>query len=101
LGAALLSHSSQMQLQGLMYGGTKVQLGLDDVREIFLAVPPLDEQIRIREEAASQQVKIRALEDKIREAMNRLREYRSALITAAVTGQLDFKKHEKQMEALA
>jgi hypothetical protein len=30
-----------------------------------------------------------------------LREYRSALITAAVTGQLDIPAHEKKMEALA
>jgi type I site-specific restriction-modification system R (restriction) subunit len=30
-----------------------------------------------------------------------LREYRSALISAAVTGQLDIRQHQKQLEALA
>jgi hypothetical protein len=30
-----------------------------------------------------------------------LREYRSALITAAVTGQLDLREHERKVEALA
>lgn len=33
-------------------------------------------------------------------AIDRLREYRAALITAAVTGQLDLRKHEEQMEAI-
>ena len=39
--------------------------------------------------------------DAVEAAIARLREYRAALITAAVTGQLDLRKHEKQMEAIA
>lgn len=29
------------------YGGIKIQLSLDTVRNVWLAVPPLDEQIEI------------------------------------------------------
>jgi hypothetical protein len=36
----------------------------------------------------------------LQESIGLLREYRSTLITAAVTGQLDIRKHEKKMEAL-
>jgi type I restriction enzyme S subunit len=37
----------------------------------------------------------------LRSTIDRLREYRSALITAAVTGQLDLREHERKLEALA
>ena len=37
----------------------------------------------------------------VQEAIDRLREYRSALITAAVTGKLELRAREKKMEALA
>jgi type I restriction enzyme S subunit len=37
---------------------------------------------------------------RLRSTIDLLREYRSTLITAAVTGQLDIRKHEKKMEAL-
>ncbi len=37
----------------------------------------------------------------LRSTIALLREYRCALITAAVTGQLDIREHEKKMETLA
>jgi type I restriction enzyme S subunit len=44
--------------------------------------------------------RIQRIISKGEEQMDKLREYRSALITAAVTGQLDIREHEKKMEAL-
>ena len=65
-----------------------------------VACPPIDEQAPIAEICLSTVDSFRALSDAVQAAIERLREYRSALITAAVTGQLDIPQHEEKMEAL-
>ena len=46
------------------------------------------------------ELEINGMRQKVSAVIGRLREYRSALITAAVTGQLDIRAHEKKMESL-
>lgn len=76
-------------LENQGYGGTKVQLSLDDVANLPVTVPPLDEQHRvvscIREEAA----RLDALTAEAQTTIALLQERRSALISAAVTGKID------------
>lgn len=77
------------QLLGSGYGGTKVQLSLEDIRELVVAVPPTDEQIAI---AQTLDERLRGMETLISEAkvaVALLSERRSALISAAVTGKID------------
>ncbi|HEU0141663.1 MAG TPA: restriction endonuclease subunit S [Bryobacteraceae bacterium] len=73
----------------------------DIVRRLMVPLPPVAEQQRIAEYVEREATKLQRIAAGCRATIGRLREYRSALITAAVTGQLDLKKHEKQMEALA
>ncbi|MBI4522403.1 MAG: hypothetical protein HY695_01180 [Deltaproteobacteria bacterium] len=77
------------QFQQLLYGGTKDGLGLDDVRNLTVLVPPVREQDTIVEYLDSEGTKIDALISKIREGIEKLKEYRTALISAAVTGKID------------
>jgi type I restriction enzyme S subunit len=88
---ATLSHSGQAQLSALAYGGTKVQLSLDDVKSIWLPVPPLPEQRAIANFLENETTKIDGMIAKIEAAIERLKEYRIALITAAVTGKIDIR----------
>ncbi|WP_209437490.1 restriction endonuclease subunit S, partial [Xanthomonas bromi] len=69
-------------------GGTKQGLGFDQVSGVIAAFPNLDEQSRIAQYCE----RIRGTHDKLRNPIDssiaELVGYRSALITAAVTGQL-------------
>jgi type I restriction enzyme S subunit len=58
-------------------------------RQIGVLLPPLDEQIAIANEIQRRANGIEALMAPIRTSVARLREFRSALITAAVNGQID------------
>jgi type I restriction enzyme S subunit len=71
------------------YGGTKTQLALDDIRELWFPVPPVSEQTAIVEHVDAELSKIDQLRSAAKASIALLRERRSALIAAAVTGQLD------------
>jgi type I restriction enzyme S subunit len=78
----------QDQLIGGQYGGTKQQLGLQDLAEIVIRVPDV---IRQREfVAVLERAKriSRAAFASLTAQIRLLEEHRQALITAAVTGQL-------------
>ena len=59
-----------------------------------LAVPPLTEQLAIAAFLDKQTRRINALSLQVMSAIERLQEYRTALITAAVTGQIDVRDSE-------
>jgi type I restriction enzyme S subunit len=89
LGYAMLSSQSKRQMMSSGYGGTKVQLSLDDVRNVWLAVPPLDEQQEIAaflDRKLSQIDRQIALIDQL-DAL--LQQQRKAIIHEAVTGKID------------
>jgi type I restriction enzyme S subunit len=52
-------------------------------------IPPLPEQVAISEYLDAETAKLDALVGKVEEAVERLQEYRTALVTAAVTGKID------------
>ncbi len=86
---AALGDSGQTQLVAQSYGGTKTQLALDDIRELWFPVPPVSEQTAIVEHVDAELSKIDQLRSAAKASIALLRERRSALIAAAVTGQLD------------
>ena len=100
LAYALFALPMRCQFNQMMYGGTKVQLALGDVKNISVPVPPPDEQNAIATHLDALARNAQKVKSSILSAIDRLREYRSALITAAVTGQLDLREHEKKMGAL-
>lgn len=83
------STSGQAQLTGAGYGGTKIQLGLGDVKDVWLALPPTGEQEAICAWIGAEVDKLKCQSVSIRDVILRLSEYRSALITNAVTGKID------------
>ena len=71
------------------YGGAKVQLSLDDVREMPIPTPPLTEQRELVAHIEHVAAAVDSLAGEALRAIELLLERRSALITAAVTGQID------------
>ena len=70
-------------------GSTKGALTCADLAAVRLPAPPIDEQNRIVELIDRQTTQIDQLASESRELVDLLRERRAALITAAVTGQID------------
>jgi type I restriction enzyme S subunit len=76
-------------------------LRTDLLKRTRIMVPPANEQRAIVEHIRGKVAHIGSAARAVERAVDRLRKYRSVLITAAVTGQLDLREHEKKMEALA
>jgi type I restriction enzyme S subunit len=76
-------------------------LTAEKLRRYRFPFPPLAEQAEIVHQLEEDSQKTSDATAKITAAISLLREYRSALISAAVTGQLDLRQHEAQLEALA
>ena len=70
-------------------GSAQKVLNMDDLRAWRIPIPPKAEQDRICEMYREQSASLVASRHKASASIDRLREYRSALITAAVTGQID------------
>lgn len=66
------------------------------VRSLAFPAPPLSEQRRIVAALDVETARLRELTSLTELAVTRLREYRSALITAAVTGQIDVRDYAKK-----
>lgn len=70
-------------------GGTKGALTCEDVAGLRIPVPTLDEQRTIAEHIAEETAKLDVVRAATERTIALLKERRTALITAAVTGQLD------------
>jgi type I restriction enzyme S subunit len=70
-------------------GATMDNLNTTILGRIVLLVPPIDEQRAIIAFLDRETAKIDALIAKVREGIEKLKEYRPALISAAVTGKID------------
>lgn len=89
---AMMSDHFQVQLKSLSTGSTAEGLKASKLPLLRLIAPPLPEQIAIAAYLNEETAKLDALVKKVEEAVERLREYRTALITAAVTGKIDVRK---------
>lgn len=85
---------------GLGKMGTQLNLNTDTVGSIRVPVPPVEEMLRLLERARKAKAANLALQAHIQRHIDRLREYRSSLISAAVTGQLNIDDFQaRQLEA--
>jgi type I restriction enzyme S subunit len=82
----LLSQAGKRYFEMQGYGGTKVQLSLDDIRMITISVPPLQEQQKILCAIAEVNNTVERAKGRIEREITLLREYRTALINEVVTG---------------
>ncbi|WP_109798938.1 MULTISPECIES: restriction endonuclease subunit S [Novosphingobium] len=72
-----------------MAGGLRQSLGFDDIKRMTILVPPREEQIEIVKFLQSEISVIDAVISKLSRSIELLREHRTALIAAAVTGKID------------
>jgi restriction endonuclease S subunit len=73
-------------------GSTRDKLTQQEMGEIPVPLPPLEIQQEIEQRIDLKFALLNGLTDRIREQVNLLEEHRQALITAAVTGQLEVTK---------
>ena len=69
-------------------GGTKKGLGFEQVNNVVAGFPPLEEQISIGDACTNIWRRYEPIERSLEASIKQLKGYRSALITAAVTGQV-------------
>jgi type I restriction enzyme S subunit len=68
---------------------TQKNIYLDEVKIVKIGFPPLEEQQKIAEYLDQKTAEIEEQKTKIQQAIDLLKEYRTALITNAVTGKID------------
>ena len=80
-------------------GSTVEHLNVSDLKEIPVIIPDLDVQDRIVQNLHEVETRTEKLSNSICEAKSLLNEKRQALITAAVTGQIDVSKERDEAQA--
>ena len=70
----------------------QASLTTNQIREMSVVTPPLPEQQAIAVFLDRETAKIDALSDKVTTVIERLKEYRTALISSAVTGKIDVRE---------
>ena len=88
----LCSNTMSNQLATILVGSTFDRINVSEIRELITPVPPRQQQDDITAFLDCESAKIDALVTKVREAIDRLKELRTALISAAVTGKIDVRE---------
>jgi type I restriction enzyme S subunit len=91
LAHSLNSRITRWQIEVALSGGSGLanNIAQEVVKDLAFAEPPLEEQRAIAAHIEGETVMIGDLIDEVRTAIDRLRELRTALISAAVTGKID------------
>ena len=89
---ALRSTRVFAQLQAGALGATITGINIRDLKRALLPVPSNDDQCEIAQALDAEIAKIDKLTRKIEDGIARLREFRTALISAAVTGSIDVRE---------
>jgi type I restriction enzyme S subunit len=79
----------QMEIEATGASASMQNISQETIRNLVVPVPPLDEQIRLVVELGDASGALDRLSAKAKQQIDYLREYRTALITAAVTGKID------------
>ena len=89
---ALVGAEARYSIEGAMIGSTFRRINVSAIRSLLVPAPPLDEQRRIAVYLDEQTTKIDTLIAETERFIELARERRVALITAAVTGQIDVRE---------
>ncbi|GAB1483361.1 restriction endonuclease subunit S [Treponema sp.] len=81
-----------MNLNQYSVSAAQPGLAIDRIKELYLPVPPLPEQQAIAAFLDRETTKIDMLSAKVTTLIERLKEYRTALISSAVTGKIDVRE---------
>lgn len=88
----LKSDAFRQGIENQINTNTQGNVGINELKKVKMALPGLSEQSRILEHLQSKLVTIDSLAEKSQASIELLKERRSALITAAVTGQIDLRE---------
>src|SRR5437867_4422323 len=88
----LPSSRFQMEREATGASGSMQNISQETIRNIWMAIPPSSDQDAIVRKLRDQLATIDAVLDRVRRAIERLKEYRTALISAAVTGKIDVRE---------
>lgn len=87
-----LFRAMRQEFMALMMGSTHKTIYQPIAAGISVCVPPIEEQTEIVSHIESKAHQIDLLTTKVEESIEMLREYRTALISAAVTGKIDVRR---------
>lgn len=85
-------YAMEQEIYRITAGATIPTVGMPDVKGMVMPLPPIEEQLAIVDHVLVNRKRISALIARLRGHMQLLAEYRSALISAAVTGQIDVRE---------
>jgi type I restriction enzyme S subunit len=88
LSAAMSSTYFQHQVKGCIFGGSTPAMTQYNLGSLSMVVPPLDEQLSISNSLVKSDNEHSTAKRDVERSIALLSEYRSALITSAVTGQI-------------
>jgi type I restriction enzyme S subunit len=88
-----------MDLESFDTGSSNPTVNRNLIHPVLVTWPPKGEQHAIAEYLDRETAKIDRMAAKVEEAIDRLQEYRTALITAAVTGKIDVRGYVHATEA--
>ncbi len=97
LATSLSRHQLEREATGT--SASMQNIGQDTVRNLPIPLVALPEQREVVEKARRIRADARALQQHVLQAMDALEEYRTALISAAVTGQIDVRNYRPQEAA--
>jgi type I restriction enzyme, S subunit len=86
------SQTGKFIIKCISVEATRSRFSLGDFKGIRLFIPPLNEQVEISRYGEKILIEIGGQQAKIKEAIELLKEYRTALITNAVTGKIDVRQ---------
>jgi type I restriction enzyme S subunit len=89
--ARQLTATAVMAAGSLATGATRARMNLTATSQWRLALPPIDEQAVIAKFVDAADAQCSAILDVIKRGINHLNEYRTALVSAAVTGKIDIR----------
>jgi type I restriction enzyme, S subunit len=87
-------------LRCLETGATIKTIGMDDIKGLVMPTPPINEQVEIAKHVREVSRRIEALMSASERSIELLRERRAALVTAAVTGQIELRAEQPTDNAL-
>ncbi len=88
----LISPLIRNQIEAFLVGATIRRVNVEEIRGLFVTYPPNQEQEKIAVFLLDETTKLDTLIEKSRSSIDLLREHRTALISAAVTGKIDVRE---------
>lgn len=99
LSLVMKSEPTKEQINVMQVGGNRESMNFEQISNLAFALPPIAEQAQISDYLDGEIAKLDILLSEAQRGINLLKERRSALISAAVTGKIDVRNWKPQGEA--